>query len=57
MLDGTGIWPRLAGGCHCSRDTVALIRGVGFELERVRSVDLGPSWVLTNPHVLGVAAR
>jgi ubiquinone/menaquinone biosynthesis C-methylase UbiE len=56
-LDRAGIWPRLGGGCHCSRDTVAMIRGVGFRLERVRSVDVGPPWFLTNPHVLGVAAR
>lgn len=31
------VWPRLAGGCHVSRDTVAEIAGAGFtitELER-----------------------
>jgi SAM-dependent methyltransferase len=55
-LDGWGIWPRLAGGCHCSRDTVGAIRAAGFAVERVRSFDLGPSWVITNPHVLGVAS-
>jgi SAM-dependent methyltransferase len=54
-LDRSGIWPRLAGGCHCARDTVAAIEAAGFTVERVRSFDLGPSWVITNPHVLGVA--
>lgn len=54
-LDRVGIWPRLAGGCHCARDTVAAIEAAGFEVERVRSFDLGPSWVITNPHVLGTA--
>lgn len=54
-LDSSGIWPRFAGGCHCSRDTVAAIEAAGFEVERVRNFDLGPSWGHTNPHVLGVA--
>lgn len=53
--DSSGIWPWFAGGCHCSRDTVATIEAAGFEVESVRSFDLGPSWGITNPHVLGVA--
>lgn len=54
-LDRSGIWPRLAGGCHCARHTVGAIEGAGFAIERVRSFDLGPSWGITNPHVLGAA--
>lgn len=54
-LDGSGVWPRLAGGCHCSRDTVGAIEAAGFEIERVRSFDLGPPWMHTNPHAIGVA--
>jgi ubiquinone/menaquinone biosynthesis C-methylase UbiE len=54
-LDRSGIWPRLGGGCHCARDTVGTIERAGFRIERVRSFDLGPSWVITNPHTLGVA--
>jgi SAM-dependent methyltransferase len=54
-FDSTGIWPWFAGGCHCSRDTVATIEAAGFEILRVSSFDLGPSWGITNPHVLGVA--
>jgi SAM-dependent methyltransferase len=30
------VWPRLMGGCHPNRDTLAAIRGAGFEVERVR---------------------
>jgi ubiquinone/menaquinone biosynthesis C-methylase UbiE len=56
-LDGSGLWPRLAGGCHCSRDTVGAIQAAGFQVERTQDIDLGPSWVITNPHVLGRAAR
>jgi len=56
-LDGSGVWPRLAGGCHCSRDTVSAVQAAGFQVERTRDIDLGPSWVITNPHVLGSAVR
>jgi ubiquinone/menaquinone biosynthesis C-methylase UbiE len=54
-LDRTGIWPRLGGGCHCARDTVEAIEASGFRVERLRSYSLGPSWTVTNPHVLGSA--
>jgi ubiquinone/menaquinone biosynthesis C-methylase UbiE len=54
-LDRSGIWPRVGGGCHCARDTLAAIEAAGFHVERSRSLDFGPSWVITNPHVLGVA--
>jgi ubiquinone/menaquinone biosynthesis C-methylase UbiE len=53
-LDRSGVWPRLGGGCHCARDTVAAIEATGFEVERVRRFDLGPAWMHTNPHVLAV---
>ena len=54
-LDRSGVWPRLGGGCHCGRDTVTAIETAGFEIERVRRFDVGPAWMHTNPHVLGVA--
>ena len=54
-LDSSGVWPRLGGGCHCSRDTVAAIEAAGLAVERVRSFDMGPGWLHTNPHVLGLA--
>lgn len=54
-LDRSGIWPCLGGGCHCARDTVGTIEAAGFRIERMRRFDLGPSWLVTNPHVLGFA--
>jgi ubiquinone/menaquinone biosynthesis C-methylase UbiE len=54
-LDRWGIWPRVGGGCHCGRDAVGAIEAAGLRIERVRSLDLGPSWMVTNPHVLGAA--
>lgn len=55
--DGWGVWPLIAGGCHCSRDTVAAIRSAGFDVAAVRELNVGPSWSITNPHVLGRAVR
>jgi ubiquinone/menaquinone biosynthesis C-methylase UbiE len=53
--DRSGIWPRMAGGCHCARDTVAAIEAAGFAIKSVRDFGLGPSWGITHPHVIGVA--
>ena len=55
-VDRWGVWPRLAGGCHCARDTVEAIEAAGFRVQQQRYFDLGPSWGITNPHVVGVAA-
>jgi len=55
LLDRSRIWPAIAGGCHCSRETVAAITAAGYEIEQVRSFDVGPAWSHTNPHVLGTA--
>ena len=54
-LDRSGIWPTLGGGCHCARDTLSAILAAGFELEQLDRFALGPSWVITNPHVRGRA--
>ena len=54
-LDRSGAWPLLAGGCHCARDSVAAMSQAGFAVDDVRLSDIGPSWLPTNPHVLGVA--
>jgi ubiquinone/menaquinone biosynthesis C-methylase UbiE len=55
ISDGSGIWPLIGGGCHCSRETLAAIRAAGYTVGDVHELDFGPSWWITNPHVLGVA--
>jgi ubiquinone/menaquinone biosynthesis C-methylase UbiE len=55
LLDGSRVWPRLAGGCHCSRETVTAIEAAGFELVALRREAIGPSWAPANPVVLGMA--
>jgi len=54
-FDRAGVWPLIAGGCHCSRDTVATIREAGFEVQELQEIVVPPSWGLTNPIVLGAA--
>ena len=58
VMDAT-VWPRVAGGCHASRDIVGVIRRSGLELtglEKVRFPDIRIS-TPTSPHVLGAAVR
>jgi SAM-dependent methyltransferase len=54
-LDRPRLWPRLGGCCHCGRNTVAAIETACLRIEQIRSFDLGPGWLHTNPNVLGLA--
>jgi len=40
-MDSSGVWPLLAGGCHCSRDTGAAIRTAGFQVIKERHLVQG----------------
>jgi ubiquinone/menaquinone biosynthesis C-methylase UbiE len=56
-LSDATIWPRLSGGCHIGRDTLATLRAAGFEIERYERL---PSDRLSFPpknFVLGIARR
>jgi ubiquinone/menaquinone biosynthesis C-methylase UbiE len=48
-LDAT-VWPRVMGGCHLSRDTVAAVRDAGFAMRDGRRFRVG-----SGPYVLGTA--
>jgi ubiquinone/menaquinone biosynthesis C-methylase UbiE len=54
-FDRSGIWPLIGGGCHCSRPTIDAITEAGFEITEVETIQVGPSWIITNPHVRGMA--
>jgi SAM-dependent methyltransferase len=58
-LDGLRLWPLVAGGCHCARDTLSEIEAAGFDVERSRSFAFRPSIVEypVTPRILGVARR
>jgi SAM-dependent methyltransferase len=58
FADRSGLWPKLAGGCHPARDTTAAIDAAGFEIERCERFGFKASALEPNiPHVLGVARR
>jgi ubiquinone/menaquinone biosynthesis C-methylase UbiE len=49
-------WPRVAGGCHLSRETGAELGRAGFEVERCERFRFSPGPpVPPIPHILGVA--
>jgi SAM-dependent methyltransferase len=50
LADTSGVWPKLLGGCHCSRDTGAAIEQAGFEVARVERFSFNGL-----PHILGLA--
>jgi ubiquinone/menaquinone biosynthesis C-methylase UbiE len=54
----TTIYPPIAGGCHCARDTGAAITTAGFQIEREERIAFKPSPLIPPiPHILGVARR
>jgi ubiquinone/menaquinone biosynthesis C-methylase UbiE len=56
-LDAT-IYPPLAGGCHCARDTRAAIVAAGFKIEREERIAFKPGPITPSiPHILGAARR
>jgi ubiquinone/menaquinone biosynthesis C-methylase UbiE len=52
--DDWGLWPRLSGGCHASRDTTAAIEAAGFAIERCRRFPFAAGPVSLT-HVIGLA--
>ena len=57
-LDAT-IWPWLAGGCHCGRDTRAAIKRAGFTIDRIDELTSADTQMTfpTAPQILGTATR
>ncbi len=57
IADAT-FWPRIAGGCHLSRDTRSGIEQAGFEIERCERFAFSPApYLPPAPHILGLARR
>jgi len=58
LIDRSGVWPKLAGGCHPARDTGAAIAAAGFTIERSDRIDFrGSRLEPAIPYLLGVAVR
>lgn len=50
-----GPWARVAGGCHLTREPLALIRAAGFDLREARREPFGPLLWPLGQQVSGVA--
>jgi SAM-dependent methyltransferase len=59
VLDRSGVWPLVAGGCHPARDTEAGITAAGFQIEACRRLSVKPCALAfpVAPHILGVARK
>jgi hypothetical protein len=54
-MDAT-VWPRMAGGCHMTRDTRKAMEQAGFVVQRSRRFPFPPGR-FGLPHILGSARR
>ena len=58
IADRSTLWPRIAGGCHPTRETGAAIERAGFVIERCRRFPFAPGPLEPPvPHILGVGRR
>ena len=56
--DATGLWPKLAAGCHLARDTAGAITAAGFEIERCERIEFRSAAVEPRlSYLLGSARR
>jgi hypothetical protein len=57
-LDRSGLWPRVASGCHPARDTTAGIARSGFEIQGIERIMFAASRLEPSiPHILATGTR
>ena len=57
-IDHSGIWPKVAGGCHPARDTTTAIQDAGFDIETINRFGFAAArFEPSIPHILGVARK
>jgi ubiquinone/menaquinone biosynthesis C-methylase UbiE len=58
VIDRSGIWPAIAGGCHPARDTTEAIMQAGFDIEEIERFGFSAQrFEPLIPHILGIARR
>jgi ubiquinone/menaquinone biosynthesis C-methylase UbiE len=58
VIDRSGLWPAIAGGCHPARDTTEAIMEAGFDIEEIERFGFsGQRFEPLIPHILGTARR
>jgi ubiquinone/menaquinone biosynthesis C-methylase UbiE len=57
-VDHSGLWPRLAGGCHPARNTTAAIDRSGFEIQTSERIMFAASRLEPRiPYIIGIARK
>jgi ubiquinone/menaquinone biosynthesis C-methylase UbiE len=58
VVDHSGLWPAIAGGCHPARDTTEAIMQAGFDIEEIERLGFSAQrFEPLIPHILGTARR
>jgi ubiquinone/menaquinone biosynthesis C-methylase UbiE len=58
VVDRSGLWPKIAGGCHPARDTTDAIMQAGFDIEEIERFGFAAQrFEPLIPHILGIARR
>lgn len=58
VIDRSGLWPAIAGGCHPARDTTEAIMQVGFDIGEIERFGFSAAPFQPQiPHILGIARR
>ncbi|HSD82185.1 MAG TPA: hypothetical protein VLB47_16070 [Solirubrobacteraceae bacterium] len=58
IADRSTLWPRVAGGCHPTRETGRAIEAAGFTIERCRRFPFAATRLEPPiPHILGAARK
>jgi ubiquinone/menaquinone biosynthesis C-methylase UbiE len=56
IADRSGLWPKIAGGCHPARDTTTAIQNAGFTIDDIDRFMFAPKrFDPAVPHILGSA--
>jgi ubiquinone/menaquinone biosynthesis C-methylase UbiE len=58
VIDRSGLWPKIAGGCHPARHTTEAIMQAGFDIEEIERFGFSAHrFEPLIPHILGTARR
>jgi ubiquinone/menaquinone biosynthesis C-methylase UbiE len=58
VIDRSGLWPKIAGGCHPARHTTEAIMQAGFDIEEIERFGFSAQrFEPLIPHILGTARR
>jgi ubiquinone/menaquinone biosynthesis C-methylase UbiE len=58
LVDRSGVWPAIAGGCHPARDTTEAIMQAGFDIEEIERFGFSAQrFEPLIPYILGKARR